>query len=200
MTNKKLNKKKSKILSKNVNSAQKTPKMRLPKAKDPSKLGGGLIGVVTSRFNSEVTDKLKEGALARLSELGFSESQILVCDVPGAYEIPLAAKLMLKNGVKGVIALGAVIRGETTHYDYVCSSVERGCSKLQLKYTKPVVFGVLTTENEEQALDRVGGAHGHKGRDAADTLAEMLGLVQVFKNKKSNKNNVNKKEKSYAGN
>lgn len=159
-----------------------------------------LVGVVTSRFNSEVTDMLKEGALARLKELGFSDSDLLIRDVPGAYEIPLAAKLMLEGGAGGVIALGAVIRGETTHYDYVCASVERGCSQLQLEYARPVVFGVLTTENEEQAMDRVGGSHGHKGRDAADTLAEMMDLVQEFKNEGTSKNNKKKKEKSYDGN
>ena len=138
------------------------------------------IGVVTSRFNDKITVKLFEGALKKMGELGIQPSQIESVTVPGAYEIPLAAKWLLKNGCDGVIALGAVIRGETTHYDYVCSSVERGCTKLQLKYGKPVVFGVLTTENEKQAINRVGGKHGHKGEDAALVLVEMLNLKSII--------------------
>lgn len=136
------------------------------------------IGVVTSRFNSDVTKKLEEGAVSKLESLGFSSSQVRRVSVPGAYEIPLAAKYMLESGFDGVIALGAVIRGETTHYDYVCQSVERGCSHLQLEFGRPVVFGVLTTENEEQAFDRTGGRHGHKGSDAAEVLFEMLSLAK----------------------
>ncbi len=138
------------------------------------------IGIVTSRFNPEVTSKLREGALQRLSELGVKQSQIEDVSVPGAFEIPLACKILLKDGCAGVIALGAVIRGETSHYDYVCNAVERGCTEVQLEFSRPVVFGVLTTDNEEQAFDRVGGAHGHKGRDAADVCMEMLELVRSF--------------------
>lgn len=139
------------------------------------------IGIVTSRFNHDITIKLFEGALRKLGELGVQPSQIESVTVPGAYEIPLAAKWLIENQCDGVIALGAVIRGETTHYDYVCSSVERGCTKLQLKSGKPVVFGVLTTENEDQAFNRVGGNHGHKGEDAALVLVEMLNLKLSLK-------------------
>jgi 6,7-dimethyl-8-ribityllumazine synthase len=135
------------------------------------------IAVVAARFNHEVTDKLLNGCVERLKESGFSSEKVVVYRVPGAFEIPLIAKALLEQGVRGVVALGAVIRGDTTHYDYVCASVERGCTELQLKYGKPVVFGVLTTENEEQAFDRVGGSHGHKGRDAADTVIEMIELL-----------------------
>jgi 6,7-dimethyl-8-ribityllumazine synthase len=135
------------------------------------------IAVVAARFNHEVTDKLLSGCVERLKESGFSSEKVVVYRVPGAFEIPLIAKALLEQGVRGVVALGAVIRGDTTHYDYVCASVERGCTELQLKYGKPVVFGVLTTENEEQAFDRVGGSHGHKGRDAADTVIEMIELL-----------------------
>lgn len=142
------------------------------------------IGIVTSRFNEEVTQLLLEGALSQLREHGIELSQIDSVTVPGAVEIPLAAQLLLRNGCHGVITLGAVIRGETTHYDYVCNSVERGCSQLTLTEEKPVIFGVLTTENDEQAMDRVGGRHGHKGKDAADTLVEMLNLVDQYRNKR----------------
>lgn len=141
------------------------------------------IGIVTSRFNEEVTQLLLEGALHQLKEHGIELSQIDSVSVPGAVEIPLAAQLLLKSGCHGVITLGAVIRGETTHYDYVCNSVERGCSQLMMSESKPVIFGVLTTENDEQAMDRVGGRHGHKGKDAADTLIEMLNLVDQYRNK-----------------
>lgn len=136
------------------------------------------IGMVTSRFNQEITERLEAGAFERLTELGATPEQIVRVRVPGAVEIPLAAQRLLDSGCDAVIALGAVIRGETTHYDYVCNSVERGCSQVMLQTKKPVIFGVLTTENEEQAHDRIGGAHGHKGRDAADTAVEMLSLVE----------------------
>jgi 6,7-dimethyl-8-ribityllumazine synthase len=88
----------------------------------------------------------------------------------------LAAKNLLELGVDGVIALGCVIRGETTHYDSVCASVERGCTELQIRFGKPVAFGILTVENMQQALDRVGGKHGHKGREAAEVCLEMVSL------------------------
>ncbi|OFZ12499.1 MAG: 6,7-dimethyl-8-ribityllumazine synthase [Bdellovibrionales bacterium RBG_16_40_8] len=136
------------------------------------------IGVVTSRFNDEITTKLLEGALNKLTELGMTTEQILSVSVPGAYEIPLAAKWLLEKECAGIIALGAVIRGETSHYDYVCSAVERGCTTLQLEYGSPVVFGVLTTDNESQAINRIGGLHGHKGEDAAAILIEMLNLKE----------------------
>ncbi len=135
------------------------------------------VGIVTSRFNWEITSKLESGALEQLQTLGMKNSDIVLVRVPGAVEIPLAAKSLLDSGCAGVVALGAVIRGETSHYDYVCNSVERGISQLMLDYKKPIAFGVLTTENEEQALDRVGGAHGHKGRESAEVVLEMMNLL-----------------------
>ena len=108
------------------------------------------IAVVTARFNEEVTSKLEDGAFDYLEEVG---AEILSVRVPGAIEIPLAIKALFETKkIDGVVALGAVICGETTHYDYVCQSVERGCSELMLQYNKPVGFAVLTTENDEQAL------------------------------------------------
>lgn len=138
------------------------------------------IALVTSRFNSAITEKLESGAYQRLMELGVDSEHVTRVRVPGAVEIPLAAAQLLEKGYDGVVALGAVIRGETSHYDYVCQSVERGCSELMLKTKKPVVFGVLTTDNEEQAEARVGGAHGHKGRDAAEVIVEMLNLAEMM--------------------
>ena len=96
-------------------------------------------------------------------------------------EIPLTAQLLAQqNKYDAIICLGAVIRGETSHYDYVCEQVSQGCQQVMMQYDIPVIFGVLTTENEKQALDRVGGAHGHKGRDSADAAIEMIGLMQQF--------------------
>ncbi|MGE0631988.1 MAG: 6,7-dimethyl-8-ribityllumazine synthase [Pseudobdellovibrionaceae bacterium] len=135
------------------------------------------VGVVTARFNNEVTYRLEAGALAEFKKAGLSSDQINAVRVAGAVEIPLAAQALLDAGCDGVVALGAVIRGETTHYDYVCASVERGCSQLALQYKKPVAFGVLTTENEEQAMDRAGGSHGNKGAESAQVTLEMIELL-----------------------
>src|SRR5437868_12799956 len=132
------------------------------------------VGVVTARFNSEVTDKLEEGALSYLESCGI---EVLAVKVPGAIEIPLACKTLFDTGCVGVVALGAVIRGETSHYDYVCNSVERGVTALMLEYNRPIGFGVLTTENEEQALERAGGKHGNKGTECAQVVLEMMGLL-----------------------
>jgi 6,7-dimethyl-8-ribityllumazine synthase len=137
------------------------------------------IALVVSNFNQEITNALKEGALLRLLELGFIIHEITLVEVPGAVEIPLAAQLLAKkNKVQAIIALGAVVRGETSHYDYVCDQVSQGCQRVMLDFDIPVIFGVLTTENEEQAWDRLGGMHGHKGRDAADCAVIMHAIKQ----------------------
>lgn len=138
------------------------------------------IGVVTSRFNEDVTFALEKGALDYLDGL-HEDVEIHSVRVPGAVEIPLACQALLLNGCDGVVALGAVIRGETSHYDYVCNSVERGVSELMLKFERPIGFGVLTTENDEQALERAGGKHGNKGAEAAQVVMEMIGLLQDLK-------------------
>ncbi len=138
------------------------------------------IGIVTSRFNSEITEPLETGAYERLMELGVKPEQVIRARVPGAVEIPLTAQALFDRECDAVIALGAVIRGETSHYDYVCQAVTHGCNEVMLRVKKPVVFGVLTTENEEQAKDRIGGAHGHKGRDAAEVALEMLNLIEMI--------------------
>ena len=142
------------------------------------------VAIVVSRFNEEITEKLEEGAIDYLEDCDNVYMEFV--RVPGAVEIPLACQWMLHRGFDGVAALGAVIRGETSHYDYVCSSVTDGITQLMLKTNKPIAFGVLTTENEEQAWDRVGGKHGHKGREAAQVVMEMIGLGKSL-NKKSKK-------------
>jgi 6,7-dimethyl-8-ribityllumazine synthase len=139
------------------------------------------IGVVTARFNFEVTDKLESGALATLKKLGCEDANVRVVRVPGAFEVPLAAKALLEAGCDAVVALGAVIRGDTSHYDYVCSSVERGCTELQLRTGKPVAFGILTTDNDQQAEDRAGGRLGNKGAEAAEVAVEMANLLRIIK-------------------
>ena len=140
------------------------------------------IAIITSRFNEEITSALKSGALARLAEKNISEDQVTCVDVPGAVEIPYVAKLLAKQQqYDAIICLGAVIRGETTHYDYVCDQVSQGCQQVMMQFDLPVIFGVLTTENEAQAVDRIGGAHGHKGRDAADVALEMIDVTARFK-------------------
>lgn len=135
------------------------------------------IGVVTSRFNFEITEKLEAGAIAALKELGLEEENIVAVRVPGAVEIPLACKYLIDDyRVEGVVALGVVIRGDTAHFDYVCQAVERGCNSLMLQTGKPIGFGILTTENEEQAMARAGGDMGNKGHEAAEVVIEMLDL------------------------
>lgn len=134
------------------------------------------VGVVTARWNNEITEKLEEGAISYLESC--EDVEIFAALVPGAVEIPLAAQTFLEAGCDGVVVLGAVIRGETSHYDYVCNSVTDGITRLMLDYKKPIGFGVLTTENEEQALARAGGDLGNKGEEAAQVVMEMIGLTK----------------------
>lgn len=137
------------------------------------------IAIVVSLFNREITQLLQTGAINRLLEQGILLSDIMVVEVPGAVEIPLVAQKLAKSkNYAAIIALGAVIRGETSHYDYVCQQVSHGCQQVALTYEIPVIFGVLTTDNEEQALARVGGQHGHKGHDAADCALAMHAILQ----------------------
>lgn len=135
-----------------------------------------VIGVVTSKFNESVTSKLHQGALEVLNEFGVNYFDV---EVPGAVEIPVAAQWLIEGKkCDAVITLGAVVRGETSHFDFVCNAVERGCSELQLKYNVPVAFGVLTTEDGYQALARAGGSKGNKGKEAAFVVLEMLALKE----------------------
>ena len=136
------------------------------------------IGIVTSRFNSEVTSKLEAGAIQLLESRSITYKAV---SVPGAVEIPFAAQILFEAGYDGVVALGAVIRGETSHYDVVVNSVERGVTHLMLTYKRPIGFGVLTTDTDEQAMDRAGGKHGNKGTEAARVTIEMIELRDSIK-------------------
>ncbi|MDP3560855.1 MAG: 6,7-dimethyl-8-ribityllumazine synthase [Legionellaceae bacterium] len=137
------------------------------------------IAIIVSLFNRDLTEALQRGAVDRLLECGFSKEHITLVEVPGAIEIPfMANKLAKTQQYNVIIALGVVIRGETTHYDYVCERVSEGCQRVALDYDTPVIFGVLTTENDSQAWDRLGGKHGHKGTDAADAALAMHHVLQ----------------------
>lgn len=136
------------------------------------------FAIIVSEFNSQITNELLKGAQTRLQENGVPDKNIFVCKVPGAVEIPLVAKLLAKKQIyQAIICLGAVIRGDTDHYDYVCEQVSQGCQRVMLDFDIPVIFGILTTNTEQQAYDRIGGKEGHKGIDAADAALHMAKLL-----------------------
>jgi 6,7-dimethyl-8-ribityllumazine synthase len=140
------------------------------------------IAVVTARFNDFITERLQAGALDCLKRHGVADDAIDTVAVPGAFELPLAALTLAETGrYHAVICLGAVIRGDTTHYDYVCNEAAKGIAAAGLKTGIPVVFGVVTTENTEQAISRAGGKSGNKGWDAAMTALEMANLLPHIK-------------------
>lgn len=136
------------------------------------------IALIVSRFNENITELLKSGAIQRFDELKILIDPKDIFIVPGAIEIPVvAACLAQKGGYDAIICFGAIIRGETDHYDYVCSQVSYGCQKVAVENRIPVIFGILTTDNEQQALSRCGGDHGHKGRECVDTALEMIEIL-----------------------
>lgn len=142
--------------------------------------GKGLrFGIVAARFNEFITSKLLGGALDTLHRHEASDEQIDVAWVPGAFEIPLAAKKMAESGrYDAVICLGAVIRGSTTHYDYVCNEVSKGIAQVGMQTGVPTIFSVVTTENIEQAVERAGTKAGNKGADGAMAAMEMANLLK----------------------
>ncbi|WP_411955581.1 6,7-dimethyl-8-ribityllumazine synthase [Alkalibacillus sp. S2W] len=140
------------------------------------------IGIVVGRFNGFINEKLLDGALDGLKRHGLTEDDIEVAWVPGAYEIPLAAKKMIENGeYDAVITLGAVIRGATPHFEYVSGEVSKGVSSVSMETGVPVIFGVLTTDTIEQAIERAGTKAGNNGYGAAMSAIEMANLLQSFK-------------------
>ena len=137
------------------------------------------VGIVASRFNEFITSKLLGGAMDGLLRHGMQEENIQVAWVPGAFEIPLIASRMAKSGkYDAVICVGAVIRGSTSHYDYVCNEVSKGIASVSLETGVPVMFGVVTTENIEQAIERAGTKAGNKGYDCALSAIEMVNLIR----------------------
>ena len=135
------------------------------------------FGIVVAAWNAEVTGKLYEGAYQSLLKHGAREENIISVEVAGSYELIAAADILLEKKIlDAVICLGCVIQGETKHFDFICNAVANGLANVGMKHTKPVIFGVLTTDNQQQALDRSGGKHGNKGDEAAITaikIAEM---------------------------
>lgn len=137
------------------------------------------IGIVASRFNEFITSKLLDGAVDALKRHDVNEDDIEVAWVPGAFEIPLiTSKMAESNKYDAIICLGAVIRGNTSHYDYVCNEVSKGIANVSLNSDKPVMFGVITTENIEQAIERAGTKVGNKGFDCAVGAIEMVNLIR----------------------
>lgn len=133
------------------------------------------FAIVVAEWNEEITEPLFQGALDGLLKLGAKKKNIIRKTVPGSFELPLAAQWMAeKKNVDAVICLGCVIQGETAHFDYICQAVAYGTMKVGLKTNKPVAFGVLTTLNKQQALERAGGKYGNKGEEAALTVIRML--------------------------
>ena len=143
---------------------------------------GVSIGIVVSRFNDFITAKLLDGALDRLKRLGADEKNITVVKVPGSWEIPcVAEKLAASGSCDAVICLGAVIRGATPHFEYIAAEVAKGIAKASFDTKVPVIFGVITADTLEQAIERAGTKAGNKGSDAAQTAVEMVNLFKEIK-------------------
>ena len=148
---------------------------------DVPNAAGMKFGIVWAEWNHYITRALMQGAYNTLITYGATENNIVTKTVPGAFELTLGGQYMAEFGnVDAIICLGCVIQGDTKHFDFICDSVAKGITDLNIKYNKPFIFGVLTTNTEEQALDRVGGKHGNKGDEAAVTAIKMLGLRNSF--------------------
>ena len=150
----------------------------MPQFRGEVRASGRRFAVVVSRFNAEVTERLLAGAQACLEEHGASSDDVDIFFVPGAWELPVVALHAANAGYAAVIALGCVIRGDTPHFDYVAGGAAEGLARVGVETGVPVVFGVLTTDDVAQALDRAGGRAGNKGWDAAETAMEMADLVE----------------------
>ena len=136
------------------------------------------VAIVAARFNAEIVDELVTGCMRRLEELGIDGGRIEIHRVPGAFELPVAAKLLAKSKrFQSIVCLGCIVRGDTPHFDYVAGECARGIQQVAISESLPVIFGVLTTNTEEQARARTGGSHGHAGEWAAQAAAEMVDLV-----------------------
>ena len=136
------------------------------------------VGVVAARFNEAIVNELLDGCVRRLAGLGVARERIEIHRVPGAFELPFAAQTLARtHQLAAVICLGCIIRGDTPHFDYVAGECARGIQNVALAEHLPVIFGVLTTNTEQQARDRIGGSHGHAGERAAEAAVEMIALV-----------------------
>lgn len=141
--------------------------------------GDAKVAIINSRFNSFICDRLQDGALDALKRHGISAEQIAVFKVPGAFEIPLLAKKLADSKeYDGIVCLGAVIRGDTPHFDYVAAEVSKGIAAASMESGVPIAFGILTTNTIEQAIERAGSKAGNKGWDSTVTLLEMIDLLR----------------------
>jgi len=151
-------------------------------------ISGKHFAIVVAEWNTEITEALYTGAFETLLKYGAEKKKIKRMNVPGTYELSLGAQWALEDKkIDAVICLGCVIQGETRHFDFICQAVAQGITNVALKFSKPVIFGVLTTDNQQQALDRAGGKHGNKGDEAAATAIKMLSLKTINSNTKSKK-------------
>ncbi|MEO8761971.1 MAG: 6,7-dimethyl-8-ribityllumazine synthase [Bacteroidia bacterium] len=143
------------------------------------------FAIVYAEWNPEVTNALRDGAIKTLLNNGADKKNIITHSVPGSFELTLGSQYMAEYAkVDAIICLGCVIQGETRHFDFICDAVAHGITQLNVKYNKPFIFGVLTTQNQQQAIDRAGGKHGNKGDEAAITAIKMLHLKSVLTAKK----------------
>jgi 6,7-dimethyl-8-ribityllumazine synthase len=141
------------------------------------------IGIVVSEWNDHITSNLLKGCVDALTDCGVSSKNILVAHVPGSFELPLGAQMLFDNhSIEAVICLGCVIRGETPHFEFVCQACANAIQMLSMKIGKPVIFGVLTDDNEEQSIARSGGDKGNKGTEAAISAIKMIGLQRELEN------------------
>jgi 6,7-dimethyl-8-ribityllumazine synthase len=139
------------------------------------------FGIVVAQWNAEVTGALLNGAISGLEKHRAQEENIKIIEVPGSFELITGADILLRDdSFDAIICLGCVIQGETRHFDFICDAVANGISNVALKYNKPVIFGVLTTDNQQQALDRAGGKHGNKGEEAAITAIQMAHISSQY--------------------
>ncbi len=146
-------------------------------SKNVSDISNNTFAIVISEWNEQVTESLFQGAYDTLKSHGALAENIIRIDVPGSFELSLGAqKAAQKEGIDAVICIGCVVQGETKHFDFICEAVAHGITNVSLKYDKPVIFGVLTPNTQQQALDRAGGKHGNKGDEAAITAIKMLAI------------------------
>jgi len=162
--------------TKNLSEFDKTT---IPSAKNMN------FGIIAAEWNPEITDSLKDGAKKTLINLGAEEKNIIVKRVPGTFELSLAGQWMAEyTDVDAIILLGCVIQGETRHFDFICQSVTKGTTELGMKYNKPFIFGIVTAQNQQQAIDRSGGKLGNKGDEAAVAAIKMVALKEEMKEKR----------------
>jgi 6,7-dimethyl-8-ribityllumazine synthase len=139
------------------------------------------FGIIVAEWNAEITNALYQGAYKSLIDNGALEQNIYTFTVPGSFELSSGAEILLKKKViDAVICLGCVIQGETRHFDFICNAVANGITNVAIKYSKPVIFGVLTTDNQQQDIDRAGGKHGNKGDEAAVTAIKMASFDRTL--------------------